>query len=157
MANPQRAISRARDALAEADEFDLGGRLLDLAEAMEWYADSGEDPTHADADRTAALVVRLIADADFVATGKLTKRFMTDTRMQPVLGSILDRMAGTPNLVARAGLVRELWEAMDDEDAAESIACLPYGPLVGGEPERYLPSTLAGLARMGWRVWRSNR
>jgi hypothetical protein len=152
----EREICRARDLLAEADDSNRVNRLLDLADAYERYADTGCE--FAESDRMTGLVVRLIADADLAATGQLSERHVTGTDLEPTLGAILDRIAGEPELICRATLVRDLWERIEDDEAAESIAHLPYGVRqVGGDFEMYLPNSFPKLVRTVFRAWRERR
>lgn len=152
-----KAICRTRDELADADLAAVGAALLRHADALEAFADNESD--RPDSDRLAALVVHLIADVHFAATGQLSRRLMADTELEPTLGPVLDRMAAEPGLRERAALVAELWDRLVemDEVAAEEIAGLPYGGLVGGRDEMFWPSSLPKLMRNLVREHRRNR
>lgn len=153
---PERELCRARDLLAECDDANRVARLLDLADAYERYSYDGSD--FPEADLLVGQIIRLIADADLTATGQLSRRRMTGHPLEPVLGPILDRMAAEPDLTARAFLVREIREAVDDDEAAESIAHLPYGTgMVGGDVDLYLPNSFPKMVRTVWRAWRDSR
>lgn len=127
----------AWDALAVADDATRVARLLDCALALEQSAARGDGlPNSA---RRAGLLIRLIADADLVANGLLRRRFVADSDLEPVVGPVLDRMAATRDISGRARLLEQLCALIEDEDTAETIACLPYAPgMVGWRVETYL-------------------
>lgn len=153
-----RAIGRAWDALAEANDATRGARLLDVAESLEDLADSGENRPHS--DKLTAGVIRHIADADMAATGHLTRRIMTGTGINYLLGDVLDDMAALSSVEDRAALLETVCARISDAEAAEAIACMPYAPGMVGwrREERFPPSRTfsAGLKALGV-AWRARR
>lgn len=147
-------IGRALDALADSTDLNRVAWLLEVADLFRQVPDV--NPC-ADADRLVADVYTLVADADLVATGQLSHRHATHTGLEPLLGPVIDRMARIPDLRQRAALVAELAALIDDEVAAESVAHMPYGGLVGGRDVMFMPSSPVKLARNVWRRWRESR
>lgn len=120
-----RALGRAWDALAKSDDCNRVACIIDVAELLEDLADSGLN--RPDSDRAAAVMLRQIAHADLLATGMLTRRDF-DTSIEPAARLVLDRIAGEPDLEARAELLPELAVAIQNPEVAETVACMPYGP-----------------------------
>jgi hypothetical protein len=81
----------------------------------------------ADSDALSALLIRLYADVeDAAAHGK--PRALTDTRLEPHAGPILDCMAAEPDAERRGALLEPLFWAVVDVvggQAAETIARMP--------------------------------
>jgi hypothetical protein len=150
--NLDREIGRALDALADCDDVTRVARIIDVAELFEQTDDHS-----AASDRIVAQIYRLIADADLAATGQLFRRFIRDSALEPVIGHVLDVMAAEPDLTRRAALVAEIPPLLDDDTAAESIACMPYGGLVGGRDDMYWPASFPKLVRNAVRRWRETR
>jgi hypothetical protein len=155
MADLDREIGRAIDALAECGDHNRVALLLDVAELFEESARLGGD--FSTTDQTVATVYRMVADADLVATGQLTRRHTTGTVLESTLGPVADRMSHTPVLRDRAMLVADLADLIDDETAAESVAHMPYGGLVGGRDVMFMPSSFPKLVRNAFRRWRETR
>lgn len=151
-----RQIGRALDALADCDDSDRVTRILQVARLLEESANAGPD---GDSARRTAVVFRLIADTDLVACGRLSRRSATGTQVEQVLGAVLDRMAAEPDLSRRARMLQDIARLLTEVDdmAAESIACMPYGGLVGGRDDMYWPSSLPKLIRNVFRRWRESR
>ncbi|MEU7802714.1 hypothetical protein AB0B10_25980 [Micromonospora arborensis] len=81
----------------------------------------------ADSHALSALLVQLIADAEYAATWR-TPRRVTITELEQHAGSVLDRMAATRSPAQRGQLLDELYEAVVDVvggQAAEQVHCLP--------------------------------
>jgi hypothetical protein len=155
-----REIGRALDRLADSTDVDRVACLLDVAELLERLGDEPGNPDPL-GDRVPALVYRMIADADLVATGRLTRRHATDHPFNTVAGDVFDDMAAEPDLRCRATHVRRLVRLVDEayrnDIATESVALLPYGGLVGGDDEMYWPNSFPKLVRNAVRRWRETR
>lgn len=155
-----REIGYALDALADAEDHNRVACLLDVAERFE---EAGETVGNPDplADRVPALVYRMVADADLVATGQLSRRHAVDYPFNSVAGDVFDRMAAEPDLRQRAAMVAELARLVDvayrNDSATESVAMMPYGGLVGGRDELYMPRSFPKLVRNVYRRWRETR
>ena len=157
-----RQIGRALDALADSTDANRVPCLIDVADLLERLA---EKPGNADplGDAVPALVYRMVADADLVATGQLSRRHTTDHPFNTVAGEVFDDMAAEPDLRLRAGHVKQLVRWVDvayrNDNAAEPIALMPYGGLVGGEDEVYWPAsrTLRGFVGALGAAWRARR
>jgi hypothetical protein len=167
------AAGRIFDRLAETTDGHERARLLVAAyETEQAMADMhtevfGPDPMEddgrdlAEALASSALLLTLVADVELVACGQLTRRFTTDTWLEPYAGPVLDRMAATPAVADRARLLEALADAVEPYvgvQAVETLACLPLADgKCGWSDERRLPSTFVGLVRHGWHVWRESR
>lgn len=146
-----RRLRQAFDALAAADADTRFGALVEVAEALEESADR-IGGSAGSSDRTAATVVRLIADAGLAAEAGGSGRCLTSTRLEGELGAVLDRMAAERDITCRAAMLYDLCQAIPDADAAETIACLPYAPgMVGWRVEKYQPRSLRGL----FQAWKA--
>ncbi len=133
-----KAIGDAFDALAEADDTTRGDLLARVAGLFHQSTMVSPQP---DSDRLTGLLLELLADVDWAATGHTDRRHATATRLEPVVGAVLDRMAAEPDVKQRAQLLKELWDLVDDDTAAETIAELPYAAgMVGWRAARYLPN-----------------
>ena len=110
---------------------------------------------------SSALLLKLLADVELVAGGRLTRRFVTDSWLEPYVGPVLDRMADTTDVVARAALLEELYDAVYPHvggQAAEVLACVPLANgRRGWSGERYLPASFPKLVRTVWRAWHESR
>jgi hypothetical protein len=115
----------------------------------------------ADALASSAVLLSLLADVELVACGDLTRRFTTDTWLEPHAGPVLDRMAATGTAEERAGLLEDLFDAVVPQvggQAAEVLACIPLAPgLRGWDGGLYLPSSFPKLVRVLWRARRAVR
>jgi hypothetical protein len=123
---------------------------------IEW--EGGRDLSESIA--SSALLMRLLADVEHaVADGGQRRR--TDTWLEPYAGSVLDRMAATPDIATRSVLLLDLYEAVEPHvggQAAEVLAGLPYRPgWRGWDDDRYLPNSFPKMVRVLWRTWREGR
>ncbi|MGK5682448.1 hypothetical protein [Actinoplanes sp. URMC 104] len=153
-----RALGYGWDQLAAADDGNRVALLFDQADRFADLAASRLADPHA--DEQIAVLLRVIADADLAATGRLSRRHYTDSVFEAEVGGFFDRFAAEPDLTARACMLEELCGLLRDASVAETIAYLPYAPgMVGWRHEEHLPSarTLRGfLAALGV-AWRTRR
>lgn len=168
-------IGRVWDRLAEStDGHDRAKLLMDAAslerEISEAYRAGGSEPLPDEPGRdmagSAAMTAQLLdalADVEFVAAGSLTRRHATGTAFEAAGGAVLDRMAATTDLTARAELLEELYDAVVDvvgDQAAEVLYGLPYAPgMTGWRHEESLPSTvsLRSFAKVVRILWRTRK
>lgn len=155
-----RQIGRAIDALADSTDVNRVARLLDVAELFDQAAEAPGNPDPL-ADSVPALVYRMVADVDLVATGSLTRRHTIGSGFDTAAGDVFDRMAAEPDLRRRDAMVAELVHWVDEvyrnDSATETIAQMPYGGLVGGRDEMSMPASLPKLVRNVYRRWRERR
>ena len=169
-----RRMGRIYDQLAETTNDHVRATLLiDAYETEQVMADMhrevfGPDPIEweggrdlADSIASSALLLKLLADVELVAGGGLTRRFTTDTWLEPYAGRILDMMAANPSVLGRAAWLEDLYEAVVPfvgGQAAEVLACIPFANgRRGWSGERYLPSSFPKLVRTVWRAFRESR
>ncbi len=151
-----RELGRGWDLLADATEHTRPSLLIDQAERFEELAAAPYGGNH---DTDAAILLHLLADVELVATGKLSRRHATSSRFEAALGPILDRMALTTELKARAVMLGELSLDLDD-NLAEILAGMPYCEGRGGwTADESMPSerSLKGFFGALRVVWRSRR
>ncbi|GAA0494403.1 hypothetical protein Ade02nite_20310 [Paractinoplanes deccanensis] len=152
-----RDLGRGWDLLAAADDHTRPKLLIDQAERFEDLAASPHGTT---SDTDTAILLRLLADVEFVATGELSRRHATSSRFEPALGPVLDRLAVTADLTARAAMLAEIALQLDDDTVVETLARLPYdGNRCGWSGEEVMPSerSLGGFVRAMGVAWRSRR
>ena len=154
-----REIGRAWDALADADDATRVARILDVAGLFEQSADAGANLP--ESDRMIGKLLHLIADADLVATGQLSRRWVA-CDIHPLVEDAINRMAGERDLNRRAELLEDLWRAIPDDQAAEAIGCMPYAPgMVGWRREERMPTSATwkgfiGAVGVAWRQRRAS-
>ncbi|BAL87242.1 hypothetical protein AMIS_20220 [Actinoplanes missouriensis 431] len=142
-----RQITDAREHLPHLEDAARASHLLHLADLYdESAAEPGSECARLDTD--VAEIVRLIADAEFVATGHLSRRHCTATRWEPLLGPVLDRMAATPDVYARQDLLTELATLVPDAEVRNILDRLPFAPS---------QKNIAGLARALRTAWHERR
>lgn len=122
-----RDISKAWEQFPPAETAARGKALYDLADLYDAAAVLLGN-TRAAVDADTALLLRLLADAEWVATGQLTYRHSTASRWEPILGPTLDRIATTPNVRDRAQLVDELAFLVPGQTGVEVLAGMRFVP-----------------------------
>lgn len=117
-----RQIGRALRQFPPAEAAARGQALYFLADLFDDAAETVGNETGS-TDAVTAQILRLLADAEWVATGQLSSRKLTDTRWEPLLGGLLDRMAATADVHARVLVVDEIADLVPD-DTSETLASL---------------------------------
>lgn len=169
------ALGRVWDRLAETTDphrraplfIDAADLQHDLAYLYGRYATEAtpyqDGHTIAAAHVSTGQLFDALADVEFIVGGLLTRRHATATSFEAAAGAILDRMAATPDVTARALLLAELHAAVEPvigEWAAEDLQGLPYAPgMTGWEHDEPRPRTvsLRAIVRAWWRRIRGTR